>query len=221
MDLFGAHGADIVYVPGNHCFWKTALHKEKDRARVAAAELGIHLLMEGESVVLHGTRFVGATLWTDYRVSGMPHLAKLAGEGSMNDFRRIRAGDGDRRLKSFMLEVEHGDHLRRIEDVLATPFDGKTVVVTHHAPHPFSLRNREVTEALDASYASDLSRIFHSDVAPALWIHGHIHQSRDYVVGGTRILANPHGYSEVVRRARRFFIRHENPDYDPCLVVEI
>jgi Icc-related predicted phosphoesterase len=29
---------------------------------------------------------------------------------------------------------------------------------------------------------------------PTLWIHGHIHENRDYVIGNTRILNNALGY---------------------------
>jgi hypothetical protein len=42
-----------------------------------------------------------------------------------------------------------------------------------------------------------------------IWLHGHIHKSSDYVVGTTRILANPHGYGL------------ENPSFNPQLIVEV
>ncbi|MGA7725767.1 MAG: hypothetical protein WCA95_10815 [Opitutaceae bacterium] len=29
---------------------------------------------------------------------------------------------------------------------------------------------------------------------PALWIHGHIHEARDYLLGNTRVLNNSLGY---------------------------
>ncbi|WP_044156613.1 hypothetical protein, partial [Escherichia coli] len=48
-----------------------------------------------------------------------------------------------------------------------------------------------------------------SGVEGTVWIHGHIHRSADYRIGGTRILANPHGR------------RGENPAFDPSLVLEI
>ncbi len=42
-----------------------------------------------------------------------------------------------------------------------------------------------------------------------LWIHGHTHATADYYVGGTRVIANPHGYGL------------ENRDFDPTLIVEV
>ena len=44
---------------------------------------------------------------------------------------------------------------------------------------------------------------------PALWVHGHVHNSSDYRAGSTCIVCNPHGYGS------------ENPDFDGALVVEV
>ena len=32
------------------------------------------------------------------------------------------------------------------------------------------------------------------DSKAALWVHGHIHGQSDYVLGETRVIANPRGY---------------------------
>src|ERR1700712_1782745 len=45
----------VIYVPGNHDFYRCTLQREVEAARALAAELGIHLLADGESVVLGGT----------------------------------------------------------------------------------------------------------------------------------------------------------------------
>jgi hypothetical protein len=42
-----------------------------------------------------------------------------------------------------------------------------------------------------------------------LWIHGHTHDSFNYSVAGTRVLANPKGYV------------NENKAFDPSLVVTV
>lgn len=57
----------------------------------------------------------------------------------------------------------------------------------------------------------------HGPHAPSVWIHGHIHANRDYVIGGTRVIANPRGYPLTFGlNAPR-----ENPDFNPRLVVEV
>ena len=233
-EMFSPTGAELVYVPGNHCFWKTSLDKEVERGHDVARELGVHLLAEGEHVVFGDVRFVGATLWTDYRLTGNPVTASEAGRSRMNDFKRVRAGNGSQRLFPNRLQQAHLKSLNAIKDVLDTPFEGKTCVVTHHAPHPFSLHhfgvnpdvdtyreNSHLMNDLDASYASDLSEMMFSDNAPCLWLHGHVHQNKDYVMGNTRVVANPHGYSEVLGYKSHRRVSHENDDFVPNLVLEL
>jgi hypothetical protein len=46
---------------------------------------------------------------------------------------------------------------------------------------------------------------------PALWIHGHTHESCDYQIGRTRVVCNPYGYAG-----------HEvNRAFDPGKCVEL
>jgi Icc-related predicted phosphoesterase len=61
---------------------------------------------------------------------------------------------------------------------------------------------------LNAAYASDLSDVIEQG-RPALWLHGHTHDSCGYQVGSTRIVCNPRGYED------------ENPKFDPALVVKV
>lgn len=77
------------------------------------------------------------------------------------------------------------------EDETAKPFDGKTVVVTHHGPHPLSVHPRYAGDKINAEYVSDLSSLLaHVD----LWMHGHVHDSFDYRVGHCQVVANPACY---------------------------
>ncbi|MDX8482282.1 hypothetical protein RFN28_28060 [Mesorhizobium sp. VK24D] len=61
-------------------------------------------------------------------------------------------------------------------------------------------------DLLNAAYASDLSALIEAG-RPALWLHGHTHDSCDYQVGNTRVVCNPRGYED------------ENAAFDPALVV--
>jgi hypothetical protein len=46
-----------------------------------------------------------------------------------------------------------------------------------------------------------------------LWIHGHTHDSFDYVCNGTRVVCNPRGYAiDGIP---------ENPRFDPALTIDI
>ena len=85
---------------------------------------------------------------------------------------------------------------------------GPTLVVTHHAPHPNSLDRAFDGDGTHAFFASDLSAMI-EERGPDVWVHGHVHQHRDYRVGRTRIVCNPRGYPG------------EKSGFDPGLVIEI
>jgi hypothetical protein len=100
------------------------------------------------------------------------------------------------------------DWLRR---ELRRPFDGPTVVVTHHAPASGSVAQQYAGDALTPAFVSQLpGEMF--DV-PVLWVHGHTHTPADYRCGSCRILSNPRGY----RLQDGCF---ENPSFKP-LVLEL
>jgi Icc-related predicted phosphoesterase len=186
----------VVYVPGNHEFYGTALNHALMMGQDAAAKAGIDLL-DGEAIVIDGVRFVGATLWTDYLLFGerMRWAAMAQARASMNDhrhvawsklpWRRFKPDDAATLHLRSVLEIErHLVHQHRA---------GPTVVVTHHAPHIESIAPRLRSELLSAAYASDLSDLI-SRVGPALWVHGHTHHAIDAEIHGMRLLSNPRGY---------------------------
>ncbi len=207
----------VLYVPGNHDFYRTTLQREIVAARTIAAELGLHLLAEGESVILDRTRFIGGTLWTDYalRPDLRAHAMATANDriAGMNDHRRIKAivEGGYNAFRPVLAARIHAVQRARIEAVLAEPFAGPSVVITHHAPNERSLRNGAWRAVLDAAYASDLTTTLEGPNAPALWIHGHVHTSSDYRLGHTRVVANPRGYVTSGVPG--------NASFDPALVV--
>jgi Icc-related predicted phosphoesterase len=64
-------------------------------------------------------------------------------------------------------------------------------VVTHHAPSLQSSRCKG--EDWDLLYGSDYEGLMR-DCGPALWLHGHVHESFEYRVGPTTVACNPRGY---------------------------
>ena len=128
----------IVAVLGNHEFYRRCWSEEVALARAAAPLYGIHLL-EDDTVVLGNVRFIGASLWTDYALFGMHNLpqAMLAAGDGLNDRKRIKwSKEPWLRFRPQEALLLHQRSRTFIETTLAAPFDGATVVVTHHAPHP-------------------------------------------------------------------------------------
>lgn len=86
---------------------------------------------------------------------------------------------------------------------LEDQFDGRTVVLSHHAPLARSLHHAFRGHPSNAAFASDLSAMI-AQGKPDLWVHGHIHHFRDYREGTTRVICNPRGYER--ERAQTGFI---------------
>lgn len=204
-------GMPIVYVPGNHEFYGAELPDAVDALRAKAKALDVHFL-DGEECVIEGTRFLGTTLWTDYALYGSdePELdeAMTTAKQEMNDFRMIRWRGGHALTPELIREI-HSERVQWLGDRLAESFSGPTVVMTHHLPHRLSIHPKYEGTRLNSSFASDLDRLVRAPVA--LWIHGHTHESIDYVVNGTRVFCNPRGYLP----------REPNPSFSPLGVVDL
>jgi len=200
----------IVMVMGNHEYYRRDLHHELLSARQLAPLFGIHLL-ENASVIVDNVRFVGATLWSGYDLFGpvnIPAAMRAAADG-LRDHKRIGWSKQPwRRFRPAEALLLHSRSRAFIGRELAEAHAGPTVVITHHAPHPRSLGPETSGDLIAAAYASDLSQLIEQG-RPDLWVHGHVHVSSDYMVGGTRIVSNPHGYGS------------ENRAFDPELIIEV
>lgn len=177
--------------PGNHDFYDGALDREW-RLAAASKSADVQWAQKAE-IILSGRRFLCCTLWTDMALGKSPPLNVWFAETGMNDYRLICIeGENLRSARAADTVATHRDHRRWLEERLAAPFDGDTVVVTHHAPHPAC--NGPFQEgSLAAAYASDLTDLIES-YRPALWVHGHTHVASDLTVGATRILNVSIGY---------------------------
>lgn len=198
----------VVYVPGNHEYYRQ--HMGKLGAEMAAAVAGshVHVLLD-EALVLGGVRFIGGTLWTDFNFSGNQPFAAQTARATLSDFRLIRLDANYRKLHPRDVILKHAQTRRFIQETLAQPFPGKTVVLSHHAPGALSVAPEFSDDELTSAYASRLERLFGPEVA--LWVHGHMHHSVDYVQAGTRVVCNPRGYAP----------RDLNPNFDPQLVLTL
>ncbi|PZQ14430.1 MAG: metallophosphoesterase [Ancylobacter novellus] len=211
LSLHVGHRMPIVYVPGNHEFWGAGSMEHASLGGLLASRRGgrVHML-EDDLRVIAGVRFVGATLWTDYALYAPPHEGKNRDEAVAWAIRWAEGTSPDAMngLKPLDLRARHKRSRAFIAAALATPHDGPTVVVTHHAPHPESVPERFRWQVNSSAYASDLTSVIEAG-RPDLWVHGHMHDGCDYLAGDTRVLCNPRGFPG------------ENPDFDPGLVVEV
>lgn len=191
---------DRTYVfAGNHDFYKHALDNEAVLQRLAEAA-GVHYVQKIE--LRHGrTRFLCATLWTDFTLLGDPEGAMRAAGRNMRDYREIAKRVPTEDVSHDNLQPQpryipivpedtlalHQDHRLWLRQALARPhFSGQeapTIIVTHHGP-----------SAATAGPLTPLSPAFHSDMSnliaafrPEGWAFGHSHRRLRASVAGCDI----------------------------------
>ena len=256
IDWAAQFKVDTVYICGNHEFWNNDYYEVIETLREKANSPGyehIHFLHNDE-VILHGVRFLGATMWTELGKtwSWVKRNYILKHFFSMADFRKITAHKFYRNAEKvdemFKMLVKNGVELDQattlisselfnpliqmeenalsvdfLENKIIEPFDGKTVIVSHHLPIPdFWMKVLDMNEnIMTAPYINNKSvyqeylkqkisadkdilmmgfyvntyyQFFEHNFSPDIWIHGHFHKPVDSYIGTTRMVSNPVGY---------------------------
>jgi predicted phosphodiesterase len=180
----------VIYLAGNHEYYEGDFEAAQEAMQVAARENAVELL-DCSEIAIGGVRFLGCTLWTDYSlVAETGRAAVIEAARKLNpDYQLIRYG-----VRPFAPEdaiTLCTRHRAWLEAKLAEPFSGKTVVITHFAPHPLSIAPAYVNHPANPGFVLNLEAMMGR---AALWIHGHTHTFFDYAVRGTRIVCNPRGY---------------------------
>lgn len=207
----------VVYVHGNHELYNAHGGNTVTEMRELAAETPVHYL-ERDEYVQNGVRFLGCCLWTDYQLYGGDKSAAMAeAEKCLYDHQLIHTDEGV--FTASDAADLHMQSRRWLQKKLEEPFAGSTVVVTHHAPHPGSIHPRFAGSMLNPAFVSNLTELMGK---ADLWIHGHVHDSCDYRVQGTRVIANPRGYAMNLRAADSpQQLQWENVQFNPQLVIEL
>jgi predicted phosphodiesterase len=194
----------VIYVAGNHEYYDREFHEVNTALRSAANDR-VRMLDCSEAIT-DDVRFLGCTLWTDYTLAPETDRAEVIEQARAKnpDYAKIRlAGRNLAPEDAIALCREHRAWLER---KLIEPFAGRTVVITHFAPHPRSIAPAYDGHPANPGFVLDLSPLMGLS---ALWIHGHTHTAFEYEVKGTRVVCNPRGYAG------------EPTGFDPGRVVEI
>ena len=205
----------VLYVLGNHEFYGGSIDGVINGFHRLCAGTAVRVL-DRSGVVIGGVRFLGATLWTDFELFGdgqKKKAALLEARHQMRDFSRIRCREASGALLTPEDSVDlFKHHAGWLQEALATPHEGPTVVITHHAPSPRSIHPRFASSLLNACFVSQAEHLLGGDRVQ-LWIHGHTHDSFDYLCRGTRVVCNPRGYARGGV--------NENPLFDPDFSVTV
>jgi Icc-related predicted phosphoesterase len=216
--LFGTWPVPVLYVLGNHEAYGGCIESVIDELRAASRGTSVRFL-ERDVVDFGGVRFLGCTLWTDYRLRSNRTQRQLMEHAGLriNDHRLIRTRNGELFSPADALR-DHEISRAWLKQELSKVYDGKTVVITHHAPHPLSVHPRYAGDPTNASFASDLTELVQ---LANVWLHGHVHDSFDYRVAGCRVVANPRGYARNISSAPdAASLQFENGAFQHACVVD-
>lgn len=193
----------VIHVLGNHEHYGKNFVDTKRKTEDAWLRLGKEnvSVLNNQVRVEDGVRFLCTTLWTDFLTEDKMYQMAECKRG-MNDFYQIR------NFTTATWIYENDVAVTWLKQELAKEHEGKTVVVTHHAPSFKSNGEWYRNSSIRAGFCTDMEYLMKEEKID-LWIHGHTHEPADYMVGSTRVVCNPLGY------------RAENPRFQESLVVEI
>jgi len=206
----------IIYIAGNHEFYHHDLSVVEE---IAEATEGTNVrFLDNSSTIIDGVRFIGSTLWTSF--DDWKDQVKINFfHKNMNDYEYIKAtwffdedkgrmaevqkfdcvlteelfADGNCKLRPVITYLLHKEAMSYLEKAIEEPFNGKTVVVSHHAPSYKSVGYYK--EAYEDAYATSLDYFIHRHKkAIDVWFHGHLHKPVHYWIDGVPIVSNPRDY---------------------------
>jgi len=203
----------VIYVLGNHEYYGGQREATLQTLRCAAKGSNVTVLDRDEAVI-DGVRFLGTTLWTDFELQGKDKLdgALQHCQTGMADFFQIQDANGDL-FTALQAKEEHDKSVQWLNTKLDEPFQGETVVVTHHGCSKYSIAPQWLGKLLCCAFSSNLDHLMGRC---ALWVHGHVHNSFDYTIAGTRVRGNPRGYCRTGNGSES-----ENNKFDNNFVIEI
>jgi len=212
----------IIIINGNHeyynnsYYYNDAEHLNLNLVEMlqlkqsALCEKDVHFL-ENQAVVINDVRFLGCTLWTNFRTN--PKLTRqqemTETQHYLNDYAAIYFNRSSMLKPEHTLKV-HEKSRRWLSAQLKKDFPSKTVIITHHAPTlegvaPIFRGNK------NGGFCNKMDGFLktHHD-AIDLWCFGHTHFNIDTTIEGVRCCSNQCGYpNELI------------DNFDPLKIIEV
>lgn len=180
---------NVIYVAGNHEMYNSSFSEIE--SLLSKIKLSNFHWLNDSTCTINGTKFLGGTLW--FRDDPLNQLY----ERQLSDFSYI---------EDFRNEVYKRN--KKTIGVLTKQMDENIVVVTHHLPSYKSVNEKYKGDQLNRFFVCDMENLVLKK-QPKIWIHGHSHDSCEYMIGNTRIICNPKGYPQ------------ERNNFDCNLIIEI
>jgi predicted phosphodiesterase len=203
---------DVVYVLGNHEYERKKFWYYADELKGKLSHLSNVHVLQNDIWEKDGVRFVGTTLWSDFRSYGHMWTSSSCKEEAREKIIDFKIIEGKNGVLTPNESVEANEIARAfIKKSTKEFFDGKTVVVTHFLPSIKCVDKMYLDNKINAYYASNLEEEMENvDV----WCFGHTHKSVKMNINGTDLHCNPRGYS-------RLFNIAENDDFNERYIFDL
>ena len=194
---------NVIYIMGNHEHYHFEFDKTLETLRHYLRYLPNLHILEKEIITIGDTKFVCGTLWSD--CNNGDEQTKSFLKTRMNDFRVIYNG-GTRFTPNDAIE-EHNKTLQFISS--NNTGDQEIIVVGHHSPSFKSVSEEFAGDKLmNGGFHSELSDFIINNPQIKYWVHGHTHSNHDYMIGNTRVICNPRGYTRYEKIADTFKLKY-------------
>lgn len=253
VDWLASMNKPVIYIPGNHEYYGTDLGNTIKNLKKRAENSQVRIA-DCETITAGTTRFLCATLWTDHNsldadlmAHSLNSLNDYRNIKTVELFKNLEFSDQyDELLSEFEANspahrnlfstrpdkmnplvglVLHQRALNYLANELTKSWQGKTIILSHHAPSLASLQfagyftttnTRKFPQVFSqknkphkiGSYASSLDYLF-SNHRIDMWLHGHLHEGLRYTINGTDVITNPTGYNDL-----------QNKKYKKTLVLD-
>jgi UDP-2,3-diacylglucosamine pyrophosphatase LpxH len=188
LRLLSEKGRKVVYVPGNHCFYKDSYSAGKARLYKMHYEVPQNVIVCHEA--FHSFKFDEYTICAG--AVWFPDLHAPAHEKwGLNDFNQIPGLEP-------AIYKENDLFVQELKFVCQETKD-PVIVATHHSPSYRSVHPKYAGDRMNQFFCNNLDD-FIETYEPSIWVHGHLHDSVDYKIGGTRIVSNAAGYVHEMPR---------------------
>lgn len=205
----------VLYIAGNHEYYVKKWSIESLNSKLLSKEhKNIQFLhntvreFPEEKIVI-----LGCTFWTDFGLNNNEPLDMLKAPEVMNDYTWIKYTD-NRKLEAAHIKYENNESYKWLNNTIAhyKNLDWKVLVMTHHAPSQLSCSLDFRGNPNNVYYANKLDADYNF-ILPDVWVHGHMHNSVDHMLGDCRVLANPRGYARNGDT--------QNPEFNPYFTFDL
>ncbi len=160
--------------------------------------------LNGGFIVIGDTAFVGANGWYDFRMGYGDFIVQYnVWRMYNNDSRYIKFLSGD---PEELAKVQASRMVKSVGDLNNDDKIKNIVMITHTVPVKegivFKKDPNSVWNALNGAYAnSKMQNVLAADANKLIkiWVFGHTHYHKDFMIGGIHYLSNPRGYAGEAR----------------------